>query len=59
MRVFRLVLICIFILFKYYIVMPKILDGKVIRDEVIADLKKQIGEFKFVPNLAIIKIRMP
>jgi methylenetetrahydrofolate dehydrogenase (NADP+)/methenyltetrahydrofolate cyclohydrolase len=36
--------------------MPKILDGKVVRDEIMADLKKQIGEFKTVPNLAIIKI---
>jgi len=36
--------------------MPKILDGKIVRDQIIADLKKQIGEFKTVPNLAIIKI---
>lgn len=36
--------------------MPKILDGKVVRDQIMADLKKQIGEFKTVPNLAIIKI---
>ena len=36
--------------------MPKILDGKKVRDEIMADLKKQIGEFKAVPNLAIIKI---
>jgi len=36
--------------------MPKILDGKIVRDQIIADLKKQIGGFKTVPNLAIIKI---
>jgi methylenetetrahydrofolate dehydrogenase (NADP+)/methenyltetrahydrofolate cyclohydrolase len=36
--------------------MPKMLDGKIVRDEIIADLKKQIGGFKVVPNLAIIKI---
>jgi len=36
--------------------MPKILDGKIVRDEIMTDLKKQIGEFKTVPNLAIIKI---
>jgi len=36
--------------------MPKILDGKIVRDEIMSDLKKQIGEFKTVPNLAIIKI---
>jgi methylenetetrahydrofolate dehydrogenase (NADP+)/methenyltetrahydrofolate cyclohydrolase len=36
--------------------MPKILDGKKVRDEIMGDLKKQIGELKAVPNLAIIKI---
>lgn len=36
--------------------MPKILDGKKVRDEIQAQLKKQIGELKAVPNLAIIKI---
>lgn len=36
--------------------MPKILDGKKVRDEIMADLKQKIGEFKTVPNLAIIKI---
>jgi len=34
--------------------MPRILDGRKVRDEIMADLKKQIGEFKTVPNLAII-----
>jgi len=34
----------------------KILDGKKVRDEIQAQLKKKIGEFKTVPNLAIIKI---
>lgn len=36
--------------------MPKILDGKVVRDEIMADLKQKIFGFKLVPNLAIIKI---
>lgn len=34
----------------------KILDGKKVRDEIMADLKKKIGDFTVVPNLAIIKI---
>ena len=38
------------------IILMKILDGKKVRDEIMADLKKQIGEFKSVPNLAIVKI---
>ena len=50
------VLICIFILFKYYIAMPKILDGKVVRDEIMADLKEKISTFDTAPNLAIVKI---
>ncbi len=36
--------------------MPKILDGRVVRDEIMADLKNKIGEFKTVPCLAIVKI---
>ncbi|MEI6191217.1 MAG: bifunctional 5,10-methylenetetrahydrofolate dehydrogenase/5,10-methenyltetrahydrofolate cyclohydrolase [bacterium] len=36
--------------------MPKILDGKVVRDEIMADLKKKISSFNTAPNLAIIKI---
>jgi len=36
--------------------MPKILDGKVVRDKIMADLKKKVGDFKWVPNLAIIMI---
>jgi len=36
--------------------MPKILDGKIVRDEIMADLKKKIGDFTVMPNLAIIKI---
>ncbi len=36
--------------------MPKILDGRVVRDKIMADLKKTVGTFKVVPNLAIIKI---
>jgi len=36
--------------------MPKILDGKIVRDKIMVDLKNKIGEFKTVPNLAIIKI---
>lgn len=36
--------------------MTKILDGKIIRDEIMIDLKRKIDSFKLVPNLAIIKI---
>ena len=36
--------------------MPKILDGKIVRNEIMTDLKNKIGEFKTVPNLAIVKI---
>ena len=36
--------------------MAKILDGKIVRNEIMADLKKKIGDFTVVPNLAIIKI---
>ena len=36
--------------------MLKILDGKVVRDKIMADLKKKISGFDIVPNLAIIKI---
>ena len=36
--------------------MLKIFDGKKVRDEIMADLKKQIGDFKVVPTLAIIMI---
>lgn len=36
--------------------MPKILDGKVVQAEIITDLKNKVGDFEFVPNLAIIKI---
>lgn len=36
--------------------MPKILDGRIVRDQIMADLKKKIGDFKLVPNLAIIMI---
>jgi len=36
--------------------MLKILDGRVVRNKIMADLKKKIGDFKQVPNLAIIKI---
>lgn len=38
------------------IILMKILDGKKVRDEIMADLKKKIGDFKTVPNLAIVKI---
>jgi methylenetetrahydrofolate dehydrogenase (NADP+) / methenyltetrahydrofolate cyclohydrolase len=34
----------------------KILDGKVVRDEIMVELKKKIEGFKVVPTLAIIKI---
>lgn len=34
----------------------KILDGKIVRDEIMADLKKKISELKVVPTLAIIMI---
>jgi methylenetetrahydrofolate dehydrogenase (NADP+)/methenyltetrahydrofolate cyclohydrolase len=36
--------------------MSKILDGKIVRDEIMADLKKKISDFGMAPNLAIIKI---
>ena len=36
--------------------MPKILDGKIVRDEIMADLKKKISIFNMAPNLAIVKI---
>jgi methylenetetrahydrofolate dehydrogenase (NADP+) / methenyltetrahydrofolate cyclohydrolase len=36
--------------------MPKILDGKIVRDEIMADLKNKIAGFGIAPNLAIIKI---
>jgi methylenetetrahydrofolate dehydrogenase (NADP+) / methenyltetrahydrofolate cyclohydrolase len=36
--------------------MPKILDGKVVRDKIMSELKEKISDFKTVPNLAIIKI---
>lgn len=36
--------------------MLKILDGQVVRDKIITDLKKKISNFAMVPNLAIIKI---
>lgn len=36
--------------------MPKILDGRIVRDQIMADLKKKIGESNVVPNLAIIMI---
>ena len=36
--------------------MPKILDGKIVRNKIMADLKKKVGDFKLVPNLAIIMI---
>lgn len=38
------------------IFMPKILDGKMVRDQIMADLKQKISDFTVVPNLAIIKI---
>ena len=34
----------------------KILDGKIVRNEIMADLKKKIGGLAMVPNLAIVKI---
>ena len=34
----------------------KILDGKIVRNEIMADLKKKIGGLAVVPNLAIVKI---
>jgi len=36
--------------------MPKILDGKIIRDEIILKLKKEIESFKSVPTLAIVQV---
>jgi methylenetetrahydrofolate dehydrogenase (NADP+)/methenyltetrahydrofolate cyclohydrolase len=36
--------------------MPKILDGKIVRDEIMIDLKNKIAHFGMAPNLAIIKI---
>ncbi|MFZ2038967.1 MAG: bifunctional 5,10-methylenetetrahydrofolate dehydrogenase/5,10-methenyltetrahydrofolate cyclohydrolase [Minisyncoccia bacterium] len=36
--------------------MLKILDGKVVRNKIMADLKKKISDFNLSPNLAIIKI---
>ncbi len=36
--------------------MFKILDGKIVRDKIMFDLKKKINGFNLVPNLAIIKI---
>lgn len=36
--------------------MSKILDGKIVRDQIMTGLKKKIGDFKLVPNLAIIMI---
>jgi methylenetetrahydrofolate dehydrogenase (NADP+) / methenyltetrahydrofolate cyclohydrolase len=36
--------------------MPKILDGKIVRDEIMIDLKNKIARFGMAPNLAIIKI---
>lgn len=36
--------------------MLKILVGKVVRDKIMADLKKKISDFKLSPKLAIIKI---
>ncbi len=36
--------------------MFKILDGKIVRDEIMADLKKRIGDLNVVPTLAIIMI---
>lgn len=47
---------CKFFIYQYHIHMPKILDGKVVRDEIMAELKKKIEGFKVVPTLAIIKI---
>lgn len=36
--------------------MLKILDGRIVRDKIMADLKQKISDFKLVPNLAIVKI---
>lgn len=36
--------------------MPKILDGKIVRDGIIVKLKKEIESFKSVPTLAIIQV---
>ncbi len=36
--------------------MPKILDGKVVRDKIMVDLKEKISGFSSVPSLAIIQI---
>jgi len=36
--------------------MPKILDGKIIRDEIIIKLKKEIESFRIKPTLAIIQV---
>jgi len=36
--------------------MSKILDGKIVRDEIMLDLKNKVSGFTAVPNLAIIKI---
>ena len=36
--------------------MAKILDGKIVRDGIMADLKKKVASFNLAPNLAIIKI---
>ena len=40
----------------YYHIMPKILDGKVVRDEIMADLKKAVTGLKRVPKLAIVMV---
>ncbi len=50
----RAVVLALFL--YYYLSMLKILDGRVVRDKIMADLKKTVGTFKVVPNLAIIKI---
>jgi methylenetetrahydrofolate dehydrogenase (NADP+)/methenyltetrahydrofolate cyclohydrolase len=34
----------------------KILDGKIVRDEIMKELQNKIGDFRVVPTLAIIKI---
>lgn len=36
--------------------MPKILDGKIVRDKIMTELKEKIGDLKIVPTLAIIMI---
>lgn len=36
--------------------MPKILDGRIVRDKIMADLKKKIAKLGMAPNLAIIMI---